>query len=416
MFRKPSLIAGAIVLIAGLAFHPHVGKAPDEVSRTQQKEEKDIGETEKAPPALPDIDPNLLKPIGDKPAPGSGGLKQTERAVTAALRWLAHHQAADGSWSMHDYTKQCKDKTCTGQSEISSDAGATALGLLPFLAADQTERRKGPYQQVVHRGLQWLIKHQEKDGNLGKESRPMMYGHGLATIALCEAYGMTADRDVGQAAQAAINFIVKAQNQKDGGWRYNPGDPGDTCVLGWQLAALKSAHMAGLDVGGDVFTNAGKFLDSVAIRGGAEYGYLPGMVSSPTMTAVGLLGREFLGAKHDSPMLIGGKAYLMKHQPDAAQLNIYYWYFATQAVHNMGGKEWDAWNRTIRDNLVKTQVRDVKDCALGSWDPAKDAWGNRGGRLMETSLSTLTLEVYYRYLPIFQKLPSDTMTPDHKDE
>jgi hypothetical protein len=413
MFRKPSLIVGAVILIAGLAFHLQVCKAEDEVKSAPPKkadkneldkvEKMDIGEIEKTPPAVLDVDPKLEKPLGGKPAAGPvGGTKHTERAVPAALLWLAHHQAADGSWSMHDYTKQCKDKTCTGQSDISSDAGATALGLLPFLAAGQTHKAKGPYQQVVLRGLEWLMQHQQQDGNLGKGSSQMMYGHGLATIALSEDYGMTGDLDARAAAQAAVDFILKSQNPKDGGWRYNPRDPGDTCVLGWQLTALKSAHLAGLDVGGDVFAKASKFLDSVSIRNGAEYGYQPGMVSSPTMTAVGLLGRQYLGAKHDNPMLTGGAAYLMKRLPNAEQPNIYYWYYGTQVMHNMGGNEWDTWWRKIRDNLVRTHVRDVTSCAYGSWDPAKDAWGKRGGRLMETSLSTLTLEVYYRYLPLFK--------------
>ena len=39
-----------------------------------------------------------------------------------------------------------------------------------------------------------------------------MYSHGLATIALSEDFGLTADSKVGQAAQAAVNFTLKAQN------------------------------------------------------------------------------------------------------------------------------------------------------------------------------------------------------------
>ena len=71
-------------------------------------------------------------------------------------------------------------------------------------------------------------------------------------------------------------------------------------------------------------------------------------------------------------------------------------------MHNMSGDDWDTWNRKIRGLLVNSQVRNVDQCADGSWDPAKDAWGKRGGRLMQTSLSALTLEVYYQYLPIFK--------------
>jgi hypothetical protein len=102
-------------------------------------------------------------------------------------------------------------------------------------------------------------------------------------------------------------------------------------------------------------------------------------------------------------MLTGGMAYLMSHLPDEADFpNIYYWYYATQVMHNMSGAEWDAWNRKMRDLLVHTQVRNVDECANGSWNPERDPWGKRGGRVMQTSLSTLTLEIYYRYLPLFK--------------
>ena len=139
------------------------------------------------------------------------------------------------------------------------------------------------------------------------------------------------------------------------------------------------------------------------MRDGTEYEYQPGRGPSNTMTSVGLLCRQYLGAKRDSPMLTGGMDYLMKNLPDdAVSPNIYYWYYATQVMHNMSGPEWDTWNRKMRNLLVHTQVRNVDECADGSWAPEKDAWGKSGGRLMTTSLSALTLEVYYRYLPLFK--------------
>jgi hypothetical protein len=331
-----------------------------------------------------------------------GGTVHTERAVTAALIWLANHQEYDGHWSLQTYTQKCTDKTCTGTGSVSADAGATAMGLLPFLAAGQTHMTKGPYKEKILKGVRWLISHQQADGNLAKGAQQMMYSHGLATIALCEAYGLTADKQVGMAAQGAVNFVLAAQNTADGGWRYNPKDPGDTSVVGWQLMALKSAHMAGLNVSGSVFSGTSKWLDSVAVHDGTEYSYQPGNPSSNTMTSVGLLCRQYLGAKRDNPMLTGGMSYLMAHLPDDTLPNIYYWYYATQVMHNMSGYEWDTWNRKMRDLLVHSQVRNIDACANGSWAPDKDAWGKFGGRLMTTSLSTLTLEIYYRYLPLFK--------------
>ena len=331
-----------------------------------------------------------------------GGNPHTEAAVNAALVWLANHQFYDGHWSLQHYVDNCKDKSCSGTGEVPADAGATAMGLLPFLATGETHLAKGPYKEHIRRGIDWLIRNQQPDGNLAKGAVQMMYSHGLATIALSEAYGLSGDRRVGMAAQGAVNFILNAQNTADGGWRYNPKDPGDTSVVGWQLMALKSAHMAGLNVGGSVFSGTSKWLDSVAVHDGAEYAYQPGNPSSNTMTSVGLLCRQYLGAKRDSPMLTGGMSYLLNHLPDEGFPNVYYWYYATQVMHNMSGYEWDTWNRKIRELLVHSQVRGVDQCANGSWAPEKDAWGRHGGRLMTTSLSCLTLEVYYRYLPLFK--------------
>jgi hypothetical protein len=331
-----------------------------------------------------------------------GGSPRAQHAVNAALAWLANHQLSDGSWSLQTYTQRCSDASCTGAGDVRADAGATAFGLLPFLAAAQTHKTPCPYKLHVRKGLDWLIRHQQPDGNLAKGAEQRMYSHALATISLCEAYGLTGDSNVGRSAQGAVNFILAAQNTTDGGWRYNPKDPGDTSVVGWQLMALKSAHMAGLEVGGSAFSGTSKWLDSVATRDGIEYGYQPGTGPSPTMTSVGLLCRQYLGAKRDDPRLVGGMGYLLHHLPDESFSNIYYWYYATQVMHNMSGSEWDTWNRKMRDLLVRTQIRDSNHCANGSWSPEKDAWGRRGGRLMQTSLATLTLEIYYRYLPLFK--------------
>jgi hypothetical protein len=335
-----------------------------------------------------------------------GGTKHTERAVTAALIWLARHQNYDGSWSLSGYTQKCFDKTCTGIGREHVDAGATALGLLPFLAAGQTHKTKGRYRETVDKAVHWLVAHQKPDGDLSPGEPQKMYSQGLATIALCEAYGLTGDKQVGIAAQGGVNYIMAAQNKTDGGWRYNPGDAGDTSVVGWEMMALKSAHMAGLNIGSgstSPFPNISKWLDSVGVANGSQYCYQPGTGPSTPQSAVGLLCRQYLGAKKDNAMLTEGTKYLMGHLPDDASKNIYYWYYATQVLHNMGGYEWDTWNRKMRDLLVRTQNKDTEACSNGSWDPKNDAWGDKhAGRLYQTSLSTLTLEIYYRYLPLFK--------------
>ncbi len=88
---------------------------------------------------------------------------------------------------------------------------------------------------------------------------------------------------------------------------------------------------------------------------------------------------------------------------------IYYWYYATQLLHNLKNQDWERWNLRVREELIKTQVKD-ETCASGSWDPSHpspDHWGEIAGRLFETSLSVLTLEVYYRYLPLYRTADSE---------
>jgi hypothetical protein len=321
--------------------------------------------------------------------------------VAAALNWLARHQNSDGSWSLSDYRRSCKDATCAGPGQAGSESGATALGLLPFLAAGQTQNVKGPYRSTVLNGLRWLMK-QQKDGDLAPTAPSKMYSHGLATIALCEAYGLTRDRVIGNKAQQAILFIQAAQHPA-GGWRYSPGEAGDTSVVGWQVMALKSAQMAGLSVNSETLRRAQQFLKSVSKGNGGQFAYQAESGTAPPMTAVGLLCMQYLGTRRTDPIMSEGMGILVGNMPDINGRNTYYWYYATQVMHNMPGYEWDKWNRQTRKVLIESQCRE--GCATGSWDPnkpSKDVWGDAGGRLMMTSLSALTLEVYYRYLPLYK--------------
>jgi len=334
-----------------------------------------------------------------------GGTRQTERAVAAALNWLARHQSPDGSWSLQEFSKQCKGAPCTGPGSFSSDAAGTALGLLPFLGAGQTHETKGPYRKNVYDGLYILMRNQKRWGDLSGADKPenaKMYAHGLATIALCEAYGATQSKVIGKSAQAAVNFIQSAQHPGTGGWRYTPGQEGDTSVLGWQLTALESAKLAGLQVSPRALDGARRWLKSVA-KGekGGQFAYTPDAAASTPMTAVGTFCSLLLGSKRDDPAIAEGTKVLMANLPSLKPRNAYYVYYGTHAMHCILDPAWDQWNRQLRRVLCESQIKE--GCAAGSWDPdkpEKDAWGESGGRLYTTSLSALALQCYYRYLLI----------------
>ncbi|MBI3407168.1 MAG: terpene cyclase/mutase family protein [Planctomycetes bacterium] len=329
----------------------------------------------------------------DKALRDGGGTGPSEAAVTGGLQWLARHQQADGSWKLDD--PRFKDRGSN------NDIAGTAFGLLPLLGAGKTHKLKkdNPYDKPIEYALMFLIRKQNKQsGDFGGGT---MYSHGLATIAMCEAYGLSQDPLLRRPAQLGVNFIVKAQHDK-GGWRYSPGQAGDTSVVGWQVMALKSAQMAGLDVPDVSMRKAVNFLESeVGSKDDDGYGY-SGVGSTPTMSAVGLLCRQYLQAWGDkNPRMIKGvRNFILTNPPNAK--NMYYSYYATQVMHHFGGEEWKKWNEKMRDDLIASQEKG-KGAMGGSWSSAGDPHGSAGGRLMQTSLSILTLEVYYRHLPLYYR-------------
>jgi hypothetical protein len=304
---------------------------------------------------------------------------------------LARQQSSDGRWLLDG---MFKDRGSA------NDTAGTGLGLLPFLGAGKTHKpdKYNLYDKVVAKAVRYLTSHQDpKRGELGGT----MYGHGIATIALCEAYGLTQDPNLRVPAQRAVNYIVHAQHEK-GGWRYAPGQEGDLSVTGWQIMALKSAQMAGLEVPAATLKKAERFLDSVAAANNG-YGYTD-TSATPTMSAVGLLCRQFMqGWGPQNLRLIQGINANLKPTPPGTRKDAYYHYYATQVMYHFGGDAWKSWNQKMRDQLVESQERDKESPNFGSWSSTGDVHGTSGGRLMVTALNLLTLEVYYRYLPLYYR-------------
>ncbi|MBI1313869.1 Hsp70 family protein [bacterium] len=354
-----------------------------------------------------------------------GGTDASEAAVGRGLSWLKQHQQPGGFWSFDHRTPQC-DETCSQPGSMArSNMGATAMALLAYMGSGSTYT-DGEYQQTIENGLNYLI-------NRGKltqtgldlrgdyEGNSGMYIQGIATICLAEAAAMNeaaisaarpTERMIGiknrrvvvddtkklkAAAQAAIAFISNAQHPA-GGWRYKPGEAGDTSVVGWQIMGLVSGRSAKIPVSPLVFIRASRFLDSVAADGGAFYGY-NSPVNKDSTTAIGLLCRMYMGWDRNNPALKRGIEFLSQTGP--AKANMYYNYYATQVLHHYGGDEWTKWNDVMREQLVKTQV--LKGHGAGSWNVA-DQHGGPGGRLYMTCLATMTLEVYYRHLPLYDEL------------
>jgi hypothetical protein len=347
-----------------------------------------------------------------------GGSAASERAVAMGLAWLARQQKSDGGWEYDEGKKEHR-------------AAATGMALLPFLAAGETHKSsknsaEHKYKETVARGLMFLMRMCQQSGpNAGRISNNM-YEQAIATVPLCEAYGMTKDPVLRPYAQAAINFIQRAQGS-NGSWGYGPRANGDTSIVGWQVQALAAAKLTkDLVVDDRVIKNAVRFLDHAA--GGSRksmYGYADSKGAAPgtPLTSVGLLCRYYIdkwGPSH--PGMTDGVAGLVRHPPlppgadgkPARVQNMYYYYYATQVVHFSEGEDWKNWNEGpkddkgnrkggMRDWLVNTQVKKADSAANGSWDPENGWFGTSCGRLGTTAMVLLTLEVYYRHLPLYKR-------------
>jgi hypothetical protein len=324
-----------------------------------------------------------------------GGSEETERAVAAALEWLAKHQMPDGGWTF-DHAVAVGGAGSNGGNMPQARNAATGLVLLAMLGAGHTHK-SGKYQQQVQRGLGYLVNRmkvqKDRSGSLSEEGGTM-YSHGIATQALCEAYAMTEEKSLQLHCQMALAYIIRGQHL-GGGWRYKPKEPGDTSVTGWQLTALKLGSAGGIQAPPTTFAQTVKFLDMVQYDGGAKYGYQkPG--GTDGTTAIGLLCRIYLGWPHDQVALERGVTNLSHVDP--ANRPMYVNYHVTQVLQNHGGEPWEKWNTSIRKHLLSKQA--AAGNATGSWF-LPDKHSAAGGRLCCTALATLILESYYRYLPAY---------------
>lgn len=367
-----------------------------------------------------------------------GGNKKTSEAVRLGLLWLKKQQLKGGNWSL-------KGPYRDGVSRAIADnpTAATGMALLAF-QGDGNTRFQGDHKTVVRNGWKWLVKQQADNGSFfdSGNSSSRFYTQAICTIALCELIAMEGrsgkGADLRGNAQKAVDYLVQRQNPKLGGWRYdvetaekwiNEGKTGrkreifetavdsDLSVTGWVLMALESARVANLFVPQTTFDKVSDFLDSVSADDGAKYYYRKEEKSlRASMTATGLLCREYLGWDRKNPTLLRGAATLVEpenliHYPDkdsqkrgsqAEYINVYGWYSASMTLKHLGPYHplWRQWNDALNSAMPENQEPAGSEEA-GSWDPSQDAYFFGGGRLYVTSLSILCLEVYYRHLSLY---------------
>jgi hypothetical protein len=360
----------------------------------------------------------------------NGGGAATESAVAAGLEWLKLHQEPEGFWDRKKYGGK------TGATSDKDNVGNTGLAMLAFLAAGHTEKN-GPHKDVVKKGTEWLIANQNEKGTWGTCGAEMwnMYNYqgAIGAMALSEAAGMTRNAALTAAAQKALDGLVAAQ-VPNGAWGYcdakgNKDHTNDTSVTIWCAMALKSAKAAGLNVPEESIKGVQDWINFAqdlkyakpgdnTYRGGQCYyrGILNKAASlrfSPeargnTLTAAAGVIRVFWGEKLDHPGIVGPCNVLLEENlpgtgsgPGAR--DIYSMYYGTLLMFQKGGDHWQKWNKAMSPYLLGLIRKDgTNQDNKGSWDPVGGYAVPHGGRTMSTALGVLMLEVYYRYLPMYQ--------------
>ncbi len=318
----------------------------------------------------------------------NGGKKKSEEAVMRGLRWLVKNQSPDGSWSP------------------ANKPAMTGLGLLCFLGHGETTTSP-EFGTTVKKAVDWLVKKgTEGQGKFSNFNQPGVYEHGIATYAMGEYYTMTKDETVAPLLKQAVGHIVKGQGP-DGGWMYHyDKSQSDTSVSGWQIQALKAAHLSQLNIEGVDAALDKAMLNLKRVQGPkGGFGYRDPKTERYSLTGVGVLCTYFWKQDKDELVRDGIKYLLDDDKPKVeykgAKADLYAWYYNTQACLMMGGSHWGKWNRMFQDQIADAQRPD------GSWPPTgnpkphgPENAPDGAGPVYRTTLCILMLEVYYRYMPV----------------
>ncbi len=338
-----------------------------------------------------------------------GGSRRTEAAVDWALKWLKEHQEPDGHWDVLKYGG--------GNSHPPQDChvAITSLSLLAFLGAGNSSKF-GKYKAVVKKGVNWLKKRQRGSGLIGYHR----YEGAIAMMAMAEAYGMSQDPMLRGTAQKCVDYAIKTQGPA-GGWRYTPDRPldVDTSVTGWWIMGLKSAKVAGLSMPASVMNKALAYFQQATMTqgaGGASVSYSSEAETvnqvqrgggSATMTAISLVCLQFLGRGRNDPQVQAcAQQVITDGVPNVAEMDFYRWYYCALGLFQIGIRTgyWERWNPAMVRTLLDTQVKTgTFKQNKGSWNYDTDVWGAAWGRVGQTALGALMLEVYYRYYNVHKR-------------
>jgi len=317
---------------------------------------------------------------------------QVDRAIARAL---------DALQVMQD-----KKEGCWRDRHNRPNPAVTGLAVMAFLSAGHVPD-EGRYGAVIEKGIRWVLRKQQRNGLLGTDGQQEMYQHGIATLMLAEAAGMTREdlgQDIRKALARAVRVILKAQrtNGHDrGGWRYRVAhvEGTDISVTGWQVMALRAARNVGCDVPAVAIDQAVAYIKRCQDTGNGGFRYQPHGSVTVACTGTSILALEICGKElHHCEEAKRGGAFLLRQQnlPHPGQQWFFYSiYYGSQAAFQLGGNYWTVFRPRLHEVLLRMQKG-------GFWD-GNTGDAQQGGRAYCTAMAILALTVEYRFLPIYQR-------------
>jgi len=319
-------------------------------------------------------------------------------AIAKGLAFLHNSQALDGSWSA--------GRTGT------RDPAVTSLAVMAFLSAGHVPG-EGKYGDTVEKGIRFVMKMQQDNGLFAARGvgNFEMYYHGICTLMVAEAIGMTApelSQPLRERLKKAVEVILKAQckvaGADRGGWRYTmQGYDSDISVTGWQLMALRAARNVGCDVPAERIADAVGYIRRCYDPGSGGFRYMAnGWGVTVPCTGTSVLALELCGKElHRTPELLKAGGYILKNPMRPGQNHFSYGvYYTSQAMFQLGDNYW----KSYRPILHRLLLRENAPKANGSWVGNSGSFDDSGwGPNYTTAMSILALTVEYRFLPIYQR-------------
>lgn len=282
----------------------------------------------------------------------------------------------------------------------------TGLGVLTFLAHNETPANSDEYGETVQRAIRYLVNQVLENGYNPGTPHGGAYTNGIVAYALSEAYAMTRMPVIKPAMEEALRRIVDGQ-QDNGGfdYGYRKGDRWDLSVSGWQFQALKAGYLAGAEVEGlaEAIEKGVSFLKNVTFHSQRGFGYSSPGGNRPAVHGAGVLALQLFGEGRSREVQRGLELideYRQNRNLEWSQATdrlAYEAYYQVQAMFHAGTRYFRPWHNVLAPTLVDNQRTD------GSWgSPDPEAGGWQGSDVMTTTLNAMSLMVYYRFLPTFQ--------------